>query len=82
MQLLDGLRLKRENGMNQVDDVCLNKYEWMDFMEEHEVFDVKSKASAKDDVFVILLEDEIGLFYKKDWEVIIYIWGRNVIAES
>ena len=70
---IDGIRL--------VDDLCLDKDEWMEFLADYKALGTKSEIGSEDKVFLVILDGGLSLFYQKNNDAKIFVWEHDAIEE-
>lgn len=50
--------------------------EWVDFMNEHEAFGIRSISKDRTQIFMIILDDGMSMFCRKDYEAVVMVWDH------
>lgn len=61
---------------NGIQDNALTLKDWVDFMEQHEAFGIKSITKDRQQVFMIVLQDGMSMFCRQDYEAVVLVWDR------
>lgn len=56
---------------------ALSQAEWVDFMNNHQAFGIKSISKDKTQVFLIILDDALSMFCRQDYEAVVMIWDHT-----